>query len=138
MDFERAAQLAGEIAETLNRRDPDRFLARVHRDFEGCSALVQAEGGQMFRGVDGARAWFDNLLEVYERLRASVEQTVAVGRNALHLVRIEFVGRGSGVAIEALVAWVIEAREDRIVFMHSHLDLAEAFDEMSRRVAELH
>lgn len=136
MDADHATQLAEQIVESLNRRDPDPFLRLVHSDFEGRSALVEAEGGQTFRGIDGARAWFGNLLEVYERLSAAVEQTVAVQAHALHLVRVEFVGRGSGVAIDSLVAWVIETREDHVVFMHSHLDLAEAFNEMGRRIAQ--
>ena len=135
MDAEQAAQVAEQIVTAMNRRDLGPFLAVIDPDFEGASALVEAEGGRAFRGVEGAGAWFDNLLEVYESLHASIEQTVAVGEHALHLVRVEFVGKGSGVALEARVAWVTETRGGRIAFMHSHLDVAEAFHEMGRRLA---
>ena len=135
MDVEQAAQVGEQIVAAMNRRDPGPFLGVVNPDFEGASALVEAEGGMAFRGVEGAKAWFDNLLEVYERLQASIEQTVAVGEHALYLVRVEFVGKGSGVALEARVAWVVETRGGRIAFMHSHLDVAEAFYEMGRRLA---
>ena len=134
MEATPATHLAGQIVEALNRRDPDPYLAVVHDDFEGYSAFVEAEGGDAFRGLEGARAWFENLLEVYGRVSASLEQTLAVRDHSLHLVRIEFVGKSSGVAVDSLVGWVLEARAGRIAFMHSHLDLAEAFHEMGRRM----
>jgi ketosteroid isomerase-like protein len=136
MEAEPATHLAGQIVEALNCRDPDPYLAVVHDNFEGYSAFVEAEGGDAFRGVEGARAWFENLLEVYGRLSASLEQTVAVRDHSLHLVRLEFVGKGSGVAVDSVVGWVLEARAGRIAFMHSHLDLAEAFHEMGRRMTQ--
>lgn len=135
MDVERAAQVAEQVVAALNRRDPEPLLAVIDPDFEGASALVEAEGGRAFRGAEGAEAWFGNLVEVYESIHASIEQTIAVGEHALHLVQLEFVGKGSGVALEARVAWIIETRGGRIAFMHSHLDLAEAFYEMGRRLA---
>jgi ketosteroid isomerase-like protein len=136
MGAESATHLAGQVVEALNRRDPEPYLAVVHDDFEGYSAFVEAEGGDAFRGVEGARAWFENLVEVYARLSASLEQTVAVREHSMHLVRVEFVGKGSGVAVDSVVGWVLEARAGRIAFMHSHLDLAEAFHEMGRRLTQ--
>lgn len=46
--------------------------------------------------MEGAGDWFDNLWDVYEAIEASLEQMIVVGDHALQLIRVEYVGRGSG------------------------------------------
>jgi hypothetical protein len=55
-----------------------------------------------------------------------------VGEHALHLVRVEYVGKGSGVTLAPTLAWVIEVRDGRFVFAHSHFDVAQGFLELRR------
>jgi hypothetical protein len=75
-------------------------------------------------------------MEVYETVQASLEQTLVVGEHALQLMRVEYVGKGSGVELAATLAWVVEVRDGRYIFASSHFDMAEGFREMGRRLSD--
>jgi ketosteroid isomerase-like protein len=134
MRVEEAARLTQEFLAAMNRRDREAWIAVFDPDFEGYSGLVAVESGEPFRGLEGAAAWFDNLMEVYDRVHGSLEQTLVVGELALQLVRTEYVGKGSGIALAPLVALVSKIHDDRYVYVHSHFDLAEGFLDMGRRL----
>jgi ketosteroid isomerase-like protein len=131
-----AANLARAFADALNRHDRDGWVATFHPDFEGYSGLVAVEENTPYHGLEGAGAWYDNLMEVYETLHADHEQTIEVGQHALSLIRVEYVGKSSGVTLETVLAWVTEIREGRYVFAHSHFAVGEGFEEMGRRLAQ--
>ncbi len=131
---DQAARLTDAFADALNRHDREAWIAAFHPECEGFSGLVSMESVEAYRGKEGAGQWFDNLSEVYERVEAKREQTVAVGDHALHLVRVEYVGKASGVALEVLLGMVTEIRDGRYVFVHSHFDLQEAFRELAARI----
>jgi ketosteroid isomerase-like protein len=135
MTVDEATRLTEKFLSALNTRDRDAWIAVFHPDLEGYSGLVAMEGGAAFKGLDGAGAWFDNLWEVYDNVSGSLEQTIVVGQLALQLVRVEYVGKSSGVALAPLLAWVCEIRDGRYIYAHSHFDLAEAFLDMGRRLA---
>jgi ketosteroid isomerase-like protein len=132
---EEAIALTQRLLSALNTRDRTAWIACFDPDLEGYSGLVAVEGGVPFEGLDGAGEWFDNLFEVYGGLRGSLDQTIVVGELALQLLRVEYVGKGSGVKLAPLVAWVIKIRDGRYSYVHSHFDLAEGFLDMSRRLA---
>ena len=135
MRVKEAIQLAEQFAKALNERDRDSWIACFHPDLEGYSGLAAIEGGAAYRGLEGAGAWFDNLLEVYESLEANLEQTIVVGDHALQLVKVAYVGKGSGISLAPTLVWVCEISEGRYVFAHSHFDIAEGFREMGSRLA---
>jgi ketosteroid isomerase-like protein len=130
-----ATRLTQKLLAALNARDKEAWTASFDPDIEGHSGLVAAEGGAPFRGPDGAADWFDNLVEVYESVQASLEQTIVVGDIALQLLRVQYVGKGSGVALAPLVAWVTRIRDGRYVYAHSHFDVAEGFLDVARLLA---
>jgi len=132
---EEATSLTQKLVAALNRRDKDAWIASFDPDMEGHSGLVTAEGGAPFRGLEGAADWFDNLVDVYESVQASLEQTIVVGDVALQLLRVEYVGKASGVALAPLVAWVSRIRDGRYTYVHSHFDVAEGFLDVGRLLA---
>jgi ketosteroid isomerase-like protein len=134
---EGATHVTERFAAAINARDRDAWVACFHPDFEGYSGLAASETGEAYHGLEGAGAWFDNLHEVYESVQARLEQTLAVGDHALQLVRVEYLGRSSRVRLEAVLALVVELRAGRYRFLHSHLDLPDAFNEMARRMSGL-
>jgi hypothetical protein len=75
-------------------------------------------------------------MEVYETVEASLEQTIVVGEHALQLIRVEYVGRGSGLTLAPTLAWVVEVRDGQYIFASSHLGMAEGFREMSRQLGD--
>lgn len=129
-----ATRLVEAFADALNRHDREAWVASFHPECEGISGLVSMEGAEAYRGTEGAGRWFDNLSEVYERVEAKREQTIAIGDHALHLVRVEYVGKASGVALETLLGMVTEMRDGRYVFVHSHFEVPEAFREFAARI----
>jgi ketosteroid isomerase-like protein len=131
-----AASLARKFADAVTRQDRDGWVAAFHPDFEGYSGLVTVEERTPYHGLEGAGAWFDNLMEVYSELQADHEQTIEVGEHSLSLIRVEYVGRSSGVTLEAALAWVAEIRDGRYVFAHSHFEVGEGFEEMGRRIGQ--
>jgi ketosteroid isomerase-like protein len=134
MAIEELERVLRAFTEALNRGDREGWVAAFHPEFEGYSGLVTMEGGAAFRGLEGAGAWFDNLMEVYETVQATVEQSVTVDEHSLSLVRVSYVGKGSGIALEAVLAWVMELRDGLFVYARSHFDLAEGFKEMADRM----
>ena len=131
-----ARELSERTWDAVRRRDLDAFLPLVHPDFEGTSALVESEGGAGFTGVDGARAWIDNLNETYETVDLTLEQLLVVGPHFVSVNRARWVGKGSGVELSQPVYFVNEARDGRWVFLHSHLEPAPAFAEFAERLAQ--
>jgi ketosteroid isomerase-like protein len=136
MTVEEATRLAERFVDALNRGDRDGWIAAFHPELKGHSGLADMEGGEPYRGLEGAGAWFDNLMTVYETVHARLDQTIVVGDHALQLIRVEYVGRGSGVTLAPTLAWVVEVRDGLYVFAHSYFDLAEGFLELGRRLGE--
>jgi ketosteroid isomerase-like protein len=50
--------------EAFNRRDLEAFLALAHPDVVGISRVLAIEGGS-YRGHDGTREWWKELLDVF-------------------------------------------------------------------------
>jgi ketosteroid isomerase-like protein len=136
LTVEEATRLTQTFVGALNRRDRDGWIAAFHPDLEGYSGLVAAmEGDESYVGLEGAGVWFDDLLEVYETLHASLEQTIVVGNHALQLMRVEYVAKASGAILSPVLTWVCEIRDGRFVYAHSHFDFAEGFADMARVLA---
>jgi ketosteroid isomerase-like protein len=136
MSRDDAIRLTKGLFDALSRKDRDAWVSLFSSDFEGRSALVESEGGERLKGAEGGGSWFDNLLEVFETVEARLEQTLAVGDHALQLVRIEYVGKGSGLQLARTLACVIQVRDGRCVFASTHFDLAEGFREMAERLED--
>jgi ketosteroid isomerase-like protein len=66
-------ELAETVYETLDRRDLDAFLALIHPEVEFRSLIAESEG-QAYRGHDGARAWWTEVLGSMGGLRWEREQ----------------------------------------------------------------
>lgn len=136
MTVEEATALAETFATALTRRDRDGWVAHFHPDLEGYSGLAAMESGAAYIGLAGAGEWFDNLVDVYETLEASVQQTIVIGNHALQLLDVRYIGKGSGVVLEPTLAWVVEVRDGLYVYARSHFEIADGFRDMAERVAK--
>jgi ketosteroid isomerase-like protein len=133
--IEEVTRLTQRFADAVNSRDRDAWVSCFDPRFEGYSGLTASESDEAYRGLEGAGAWFDNLLEVYESVQATHEQTLVLGDQALLIVRVEYTGRASGLRLDAPLGLVAELRDGRYAYLHSHFVLAEALWEMGRRLA---
>lgn len=78
--------------EALNRRDLEAMLVLMHEEVEVEPRLGALEGD--YRGHEGVRLWWSNLLDCLPDYAAEVEELQGFGEMALGQVR----GRGHGAA----------------------------------------
>ena len=117
-------ELALLMYEAFNRRDLDRFLALMHDEVEIEPRLGALEGD--YRGHEGVRRWWSNLLDVLPDYTAEVEELDGLGDMTLGRIR----GRGRGAASSAPVVetwWqLIRWRDGKCIWWRNFATEAEA------------
>ena len=94
---EENVELSYRVAEAFNRRDMDGFVALMDEDVEVVSRLAAMEGG--YRGHDGVRRWWANLLDVIPDFTISdVEVRVPEGSDDLTFCLLHNRGHGGASA----------------------------------------
>ncbi len=113
--------------EAFNRRDLEAFLALADPDVVGISRVLAIEGGS-YRGYDGTREWWKDLLGVFPDftieivwVRDAGDRTVAELRNSAH-------GEGSAAPLAELVWQVSEWRDRRVVWWEMFESEQEALE----------
>jgi ketosteroid isomerase-like protein len=81
-----SVELAHRLFEAFNRRDLDALLAFMDDDVEAVPILVAMEGG--YRGHDGIRRWWGDLLDAFPDFTIEVLEVRARGDLTLAIVRI--------------------------------------------------
>jgi ketosteroid isomerase-like protein len=98
--------------EAFKRRDFDAFLTYMDPDIEFSSLILEVEG--VYRGHDGLRSWWEDILAVFPDWQPEVEDAREVGERVLLRVRAEGAGTGSGIDIDRVIWQVAEVRDGRI------------------------
>jgi ketosteroid isomerase-like protein len=113
--------------EAFNRRDLDAFLALADPDVVGISRVLAIEGGS-YRGHEGTREWWRDLLGVFPGFRIEVvwvrdagDVTVSELRNSAH-------GEGGAAPLEEFVWQVSEWRDGRVVRWQMYESEQEAIE----------
>jgi ketosteroid isomerase-like protein len=99
--------------DAFNRRDLDAFLALADPDVVGTSRVLAIEG-QSYRGHDGTREWWNDLLGVFPDFMIEVAWVRDTGNLTVSELRNSAGGEGSA-ALEELVWQVSEWRDGRVV-----------------------
>ena len=95
--------------DAFRRRDLDRWLGYLHPDVEFTSLVLEIEG--VYRGHDGARSWWEDVLAVFPDWQPEVEQAREVGGSILLRVRAEGAGTGSGIGLDRDIWQVVQVRD---------------------------
>jgi ketosteroid isomerase-like protein len=111
----------------FNRRDVEAVVQTFAEDAEWWPLRSSTEGP--YRGHDGIRAWFEDSAEMFEYLRAQVDEIDEGDDVAVAFGRLEVKGRESGAAIELPIAWVFRFAGDKVVWAKSYADRDEAIVE---------
>ena len=90
---EENVELAYRVADAFNRQDLDAFLGLIDPQAEFVSRIVELEGGEPYRGHDGMRSWWENLLSVFPDFSVEVEEVRDLGDVTVAQVRVR--GHGS-------------------------------------------
>lgn len=84
--------------DAFRKRDLDRWLESLHPDVEFNSLVLEIEG--VFRGHEGARTWWENVVTVFPDWSPRVVSARECGDHVLVQVRAEGTGTGSGIELE--------------------------------------
>ena len=109
------------------RGDFDEFVQDWHPQSEFFSTfIVQGEGdGRAFRGSQGMRQYWDEWHSLWD-LSVEVSETRDLGDTVLVIAGLTVRGKGSGVAIESPLAYVIECENGLIRKVRTYLNVTEA------------
>jgi hypothetical protein len=99
--------------EAFNRRDLEAFLALAHPDVVGISRVLAIEGS-LYRGHDGTREWWNDLLGVFPDFTIQVMWVRDAGNLTVSELRNSAHGEGS-TGLAELVWQVSEWRDGRVV-----------------------
>jgi ketosteroid isomerase-like protein len=120
-------ELARTSMAAFNRRDVEAVVQTFAHDAEWWPLRSSTEGP--YRGHDGIRAWFEDTAEMFEYLRAEVDDVDERGDVAVATGRLEVKGRGSGAAIEVPIAWVFRFAGEKVIWAKSYASREEALAE---------
>jgi ketosteroid isomerase-like protein len=98
--------------EAFRRRDVDAFLSCIDPDVEFRSLVLEVEG--VYRGHEGVRSWWDEVLGVFPDWSPEVVDAREVGSHVLVRARTEGPGTGSGIAPQRDFWEVAQVRGGRI------------------------
>ena len=98
--------------EAFRRRDFDAFVDYMDPDIEFSSLVLEVEG--TYRGHDGIRSWWNDILAVFPDWQPQVEDAREVGGRVVLRVRAEGSGTGSGIDVDRDIWQVAEVRDGRL------------------------
>ena len=98
--------------EAFRRRDFDAFVDYMDPDIEFSSLVLEVEG--TYRGHDGIRSWWNDMLAVFPDWQPQVEDAREVGGRVVLRVRAEGSGTGSGIDVDRDIWQVAEVRDGRL------------------------
>jgi ketosteroid isomerase-like protein len=122
-----------EAFDAFNRRDYDAFLALADRDVELTPLTVGVEGIRSYRGHNGVRAWWDDLLAVFPDFHAEAEEIRDLGDLTVARGRLRGRGVESDASFERQIWQVVEWRRGRVVRWRTFMSEAEAIEAAGSR-----
>jgi ketosteroid isomerase-like protein len=94
------------------RRDLEEFLSYHDPDVEFRSLVLEVEG--VYRGHDGLRSWWENVVDVFPDWQPQIEEARESGDRVLLRVRVEGAGTGTGIDLERHAWNVVEVHDGRV------------------------
>lgn len=127
----RNVELIRRACATFNRRDLSAFLALMDPDVEAVPRLVAIEGG--YRGHDGIRRWWANLLDVIPDFTVEVVEVRDRGDLTIAILHAGGHPPGSDMSIREKLWHVAEWKHAMIVWWSIHSSEAEALEAVRLR-----
>jgi hypothetical protein len=126
-------ELLRRALEAINARDLDTLIALSDPEIEFTTLLLQIEGGGPYRGHEGLRKWWHDLLEVFPDYRIEMDGVREVGNVTLSDVRGIARGVGSDAFAEQRFWQVTDWRDGRGVWWANYLREDEAVEAAESR-----
>jgi uncharacterized protein len=112
--------------EAFNRGDIEASLDVLHPEIEWHTYIVPGPGGGTYHGHDGVRELWADARRIFGEFKNVPEQVFDAGDRVVAFVRVEGVGRESGVAVTARIAHVYSFRDGMVCCVESFEDRDEA------------
>jgi ketosteroid isomerase-like protein len=112
--------------EAFNRGDIEGSLDILHPEIEWNTYIVPGPGGGTYHGHDGVRELWADARRIFGEFRNVPEDLFDAGDRVVAFVRVEGVGRESGVAVTARIAHLYTFKDDLVIRVESFEDPEEA------------
>jgi len=112
------------------RRDLDEFLSYHDPEVEFRSLVLEVEG--VYRGHDGLRSWWENVVDVFPDWQPQIEDAREAGDLVLLHVRVQGRGTGTGIDLDRHSWNVVEVHDGRIVSSAFYRTEEEALEAIGR------
>ena len=113
------------------RRDLDEFLSYHDPEVEFRSLVLEVEG--VYRGHDGLRSWWENVVDVFPDWQPQIEDAREAGDLVLLHVRVQGRGTGTGIDLDRHSWNVVEVHDGRIVSSAFYRTEEEALEAIGRQ-----
>jgi hypothetical protein len=120
--------LVCRVADALNERDLESFLALCDPAIEFVSHLVKLQGGGTYSHLDGMRAWWQRVLAFSPEFRMEVEEVRSVADVTVARIRAHCHDWQSDGPTEQLEWNVVSWRDNRAIWWFVFLDEHEAYE----------
>lgn len=117
--------VARAFTEAFNAGDMDALLACCDPEIEFHSTFA-AVSGAVYRGHDGMRRWYRDLIEAWQEIRSTPEAFFDLGEHVLVFTPIGGRGRHSGVEADVPIAAVARVRDGLLVEYRAYADREDA------------
>jgi ketosteroid isomerase-like protein len=128
-------ELALRAYQAFSRGDFEAFAALLHPDVEFESLMLEIEGAS-YRGLEGAREYFDSVREVFPDWSVEIAQLREFGDRMVIESRSLATGQSSGVRTEQRFWQAAAVRDGRIIWWKFFRTEAEALDAVGAGTAE--
>lgn len=119
-------ETAKRAIDAFNRRELDVYDELYTPDLEWLPAMPGIVEGGGFRGREGLDTYLGEVRNTWEKLRFCVADVRDLGDRVLVLGRLEGLGIGSGVPVDAPLGSVFHFRGGKISRVENYLDHREA------------
>ncbi len=123
---QRNVEIVARAIDRFNQRDVAALADLVTPDLELFPAVIGVVEGGSYRGRNGLATYFDTLADAWEDARILPDELRDLGDRVLVLGRLEGLGRGSGVPVQAPQGIIFVFRGGSVSCVRAYLDHGEA------------
>ena len=119
-------ELTRRVFQAFNDRDLDTLLAGLHDDVEAFPRLAAVEGG--YRGHDGVRRWWEQLLGAFPDFHAEILEVRDLGELMVVVLRVRGRGAESDTPLDATIWHVNQFRDGKVIRWRVYTTESEALE----------
>ena len=124
-------ELTRRAFQAFNDRDLDAVLAGLHDEVEAFPRLAAVEGG--YRGHDGVRRWWAQLLSTFPDFHAEILEVRDLGEFMVVALRLRGHGVESDTPVDVAVWHVNQFRDGKVIRWRVCTSESEALEAVGQR-----